>query len=142
MAEMNGTLRCDSPQLRDFAIGRIEAYVTGIAAAHRAKGTLTIVESIPAMANDGAVAARMADIIRGVLGEDAADERDDFMPVSEDFSLITERVPSAYLSIGSGLAEDGYTQAVHHPEVTFDEAMLPLGAAAYAACAMQWLQKQ
>ena len=72
------------------------------------------------------VGAKYADVIGPVTG-------------AEDFSEISCRVPSVYLDISFGSAEEGYIESVHSPRCTFNEDALPVGAAAYAWCAMRWL---
>ncbi len=50
---------------------------------------------------------------------------------SDDFAEITSRIPSVYLFLSAGSPE-GEQYPSHHPKVQFDEAVLPLGAAALA----------
>jgi len=46
---------------------------------------------------------------------------------SEDFSFMMEKVPGAYIHLGTGPGE-----MPHHPKYQFNDAVIPLGAAAYA----------
>lgn len=60
---------------------------------------------------------------------------------SEDFSFISNEVPSLLLNVAVGNIEDGYTYPMHHPKARFDEAQLYKGAAAYANIALHWLSQ-
>ena len=60
---------------------------------------------------------------------------------SEDFSVIAERIPSTYMFISAGFDDERGLYAGHNPHVRFNEDVCPIGAAAYAHCAMRWLEK-
>jgi amidohydrolase len=139
LAVMEGTTRSASPEQRNFIVKRIEEYTHLIADAHRATGRFELLASIPPLYNDIPLTAEMAQILRKTLGDDLVDESRDYQPVSEDFALIAEKVPSAYLTIGTGLPGDGYHYSNHHPRVIYPEEILPIGSAAFCACAMDWL---
>lgn len=62
---------------------------------------------------------------------------------SEDFTHVTNRVPSAYFFIGAGPdREHGGQYSQHNTKVVFNEEMLPMGAAGYAHCARRWLARR
>ena len=58
---------------------------------------------------------------------------------AEDFSFVLQRVPGAML--GLGVRKPGWAQAkpVHTAQFDLDEDALSLGAAAYAAMALEFL---
>ena len=45
------------------------------------------------------------------------------------------------LALAAGRPQDGYCYPQHHPQVRFDEACLPAGAAVYAYAAARWLEE-
>lgn len=61
------------------------------------------------------------------------------MSGTEDFSYVSERVPSTFLILGAG-SPDAYP--LHNPHMTLDESVFYQGAALYAGCAMQWLKQK
>jgi len=61
------------------------------------------------------------------------------MSGSEDFSYISHEVPSIMVALAAGHTADGYNKPLHHPEVSFDENVLPIGSAIYAYTAIRWL---
>ncbi len=62
------------------------------------------------------------------------------LSASEDFSLLGERIPITYFTIGTGLPEQGYAFGNYHPQVVYDEQAVPAGAAVLASCAFRWLR--
>lgn len=60
---------------------------------------------------------------------------------SDDVACLTARLPSAYFFLGAGIdRETPYPYGQHNTKVVFNEACLPLGAAALAGCAENWLK--
>ena len=59
---------------------------------------------------------------------------------SEDFAYIAQKVPAAYFYLTCGFPDARGDHLAHDPLVQIDEEVLPIGAAAYAHCAMRFLQ--
>ena len=57
---------------------------------------------------------------------------------TEDFGYVTEKVPGMLIYLGTG-GEHG--KPLHSPDMVVDESALKLGAAIYASCAAEWLEK-
>ena len=60
---------------------------------------------------------------------------------SEDFAYISRAVPSVMLALSAGDSKEGYAYPLHHPKVRFDEGVLYIGSALYAAVALKYLEK-
>ena len=58
---------------------------------------------------------------------------------SEDFALISSKIPSAYFTVGAAVTDTDEHFAQHHPKARFNDAELPLGAAAYTAVALGYI---
>ncbi|WP_321971482.1 M20 family metallopeptidase [Paratractidigestivibacter sp.] len=58
---------------------------------------------------------------------------------AEDFAFISERVPSAYLTVGAAVRDTDNHFSMHDPRIRFDDAALPMCAAAYASVALGWI---
>ena len=58
---------------------------------------------------------------------------------SEDFALVSSEIPSAYFTIGAAVTDTDEHFAQHHPKARFNDAELPLGAAAYTAVALGYI---
>ena len=62
------------------------------------------------------------------------------MTGSEDFSVLSQLVPSVLFWVGTGSQEEGYPYGGHNPRVTFSEDMIPVMSAIYAEVAICWLE--
>lgn len=60
---------------------------------------------------------------------------------SEDFAYVAERIPTAYFYLTCGFTDTRGDHLAHDPKVQIDEEVLPIGAAAYAHCALKYLKK-
>jgi hippurate hydrolase len=54
---------------------------------------------------------------------------------SEDFAYISHKVPSVMVALAAGGEKEGYAYPLHHPKTDFDENVLYIGSAIYAAVA-------
>ena len=135
---LEGTLRCFDPELLQALKARIEEVVRGVAATYRVGVSIQTLSDVPPLVLDDAMTQESLGYVDTAL-EDAT-----FLPLfhamaSEDFALVSERVPSAYFTVGAAASDTQEHFAQHHPRARFDDAELPLGAAAYAAVALGWL---
>lgn len=140
-ATMSGTLRTFNEELRAYVKQRMEEIVTSIAKAFRTGATIEYTSGCPVMQND----SDLADSVGGYLGELIGPKA--VIPLknmkgsgSEDFACISQKVPAVMLGIPAN-APEGTAYPQHHPKVRFDEAALPLGAAAFAYSAIRWLEE-
>ena len=135
---LEGTMRGFDPALMDALKARIGELVEGVAKTYRVGWEIEVLSDVPPLVLDDAMTAACRGYVGAALPEAA------FLPLfhamaSEDFALISERVPSAYFTVGAAAADTDEHFAQHHPRVRFDDAELPLGAAAYAAVALGYL---
>ena len=59
---------------------------------------------------------------------------------SEDFSIVAERVPTAFIYLSSGYPDHRGEYPAHNPKALFNEAVCPNGAAFLTHCAKRWLE--
>ncbi|MBQ5760912.1 MAG: amidohydrolase, partial [Clostridia bacterium] len=59
---------------------------------------------------------------------------------SEDFALISEKIPSAFMYLSAGYLDERGGYSAHNPKARFNEDVLPIGASCLAHCAQQWLK--
>lgn len=121
-------------------IQRIEEVINTVAETYRTKAELEVLYNVPSVNCTEDVIKECVDSIQEL--------NPDFqiLPLyhvmgSEDFAFISERVPNAYFTIGAGVEDQSKWVGQHNPKVQFHEASLPIGAAAYAKVAMDWLEK-
>lgn len=136
-AVMKGTLRTYDETVRTALKDRISEMAPAIAAAFRAEAKVIYTSCCPTLVNDPAVGAFVEKNVKELLGADH------FMQVgrgsgSEDFAYVSHEIPSVMLSVGAGNPESGYAYPQHHPQASFDESILPIGAAIFADNAIRW----
>jgi len=145
-AHMSGTIRTFSKKNREFVPERIKAIAEGIAQTFRAKANVNIMHGCPAVYSDGSVIESAREALVDSFGEEAVVNMANAfqggkLMGSEDFSFVSDKVPSLMLVLVAGNSEEGYVYPMHHPKARFDEAVLFKGAAAYANIAMHWLSQ-
>jgi len=140
-AKLGGTVRTFSVANRDFIEKRLPEIVQNVATTFRASASVSYVWGCPSVVMDKALRNDFVEIINRRFGPDAFVKGAPFdkMMGSEDFSFVTEKVPSIMVALTAGDARKGMTFAQHHPKVLFDEEVLYRGTAAYAAFAFDWL---
>lgn len=143
-AELGGTIRTYDEKTRAFLKERMSQIAGAVAAAYRAKAEVTFGSGCPTLVNDGALAEQIRTILAGLLGQgkvlNAADLGGMRGGGSEDFAYVSQEVPSLMLALAAGEPDKGYGYPQHHPKVRFDESVLPIGAAVFAAAAIRWLE--
>ena len=99
-AEMGGSLRCFDAQIRRRLQDRIRAVVESVSAGLGVTCELSI-EGVESVYNDPAFCDEIIPFLQEMNGEnfEVVDAPKSF---SEDFSEISERVPSAYMTVGVG----------------------------------------
>jgi amidohydrolase len=138
-AHLSGTYRTVSAERRAAMRPLIERVVQGIATAHGLTAEARFEEGYPVTVNDPAVAARVFEIVDDLLGKGAAVEMPAPIMGAEDWSYVLQRVPGVMVYLGARPPEhplEGYPQN-HSNLVVFDEDSLAIGAALYAAAALE-----
>jgi hippurate hydrolase len=132
-AKIAGTVRTFSPDVQELVEQRLSELVESTARAFGAEGR-TIYERIyPATVNHAAQARFAGDVAARLVGEDNV-VRD--LPPSmgaEDFSFMLRERPGCYLRLGQGGGPSNCF--LHNSRYDFNDAVIPLGAAFFAALA-------
>ena len=135
-ARLGGTVRTLNAELRERMPERIEELARGVAKGMRGDVKLDYDFSYPVTGND-AGAARLALGVAGELfGEERAVELDNPSMGAEDFAFFLEKVPGAFIWLGVGDVSN-----LHTPQFSFEEEILPQGAALLVALAVESLSK-
>lgn len=144
-AILRGSMRAYDEETQGFILQRIREIAEQTAAVFRAAAAVDILNSCPTLVNDAALSDLALDALRGLLGEKHALLSSQLSGSSakssgsEDFAAISHAVPSVMIAVAAGHPRDGHVHPAHHPKTTFDETSLPIGAAIYAALAMEKL---
>jgi len=121
-AQLRGTARSLSPQVRDLVEQRVREVVEGTAKLYGAKATLTYKRDYPVTRNHERQTAFAAAIAAEVVGRERVDT--DVAPVmgAEDFSYMLEARPGAFIFVGNG-----DSAGLHHPAYNFNDEVIPVG---------------
>lgn len=123
---LSGTARAfDAPTMQALE-AELRRCCAGIDAAHGVACDVRFEILFPPTVNHAGEAGIAAAALDAILGVDAVIR--DMAPVtgSEDFAYMLERLPGAYVLLGTGVAED--TPMLHSPDYDFEDRLLPIGA--------------
>ena len=141
---MLGTLRAVSEHSRGVAIEAMAQLVEGIAGAHGMRAELTVHQGYPVTVNhdDERDASRCGS--RPICSAPSGTGR---MPApvmgAEDFSYVLQRRPGAmaFLGVCPPGEHPARAHACHSNRMTIDEDAMAVGAAMYAAMAIEYLAR-
>ena len=141
-AVLEGTIRYLDVEVGDFMYKRLEDIVETTAKTFRGKASVEVVASVPPLTNDRDLANHLTSYVKEVVGEKSVITFEGGGMGSEDFASYGYKVPSVYFLLGAGTKEEDsrYGLPMHHPQVVFNEDILPTGAAMHAYTAMMWLK--
>ncbi|NNJ31774.1 amidohydrolase [Bacteroides xylanolyticus] len=144
-ARMKGSVRTFNAVMRDKIETRIHEISTGIGETFHAKVDVIYTRGCPEVKIDSGLNDQMRTTITDMFGTSSFINLTQLIPGgklmgSEDFSFVTQAVPSTSVFINAGNTKEGYSYPVHHPKVRFSDDVLSKGAAVYAAFARDWLE--
>ncbi|UWR01807.1 amidohydrolase [Ruegeria conchae] len=123
-AEVKGTVRTHSNEMRDLIEQRLTEVSQGIAETFGGTVKVTYTRGVPVTINaeeQTGYAAEAAISVGGSCGEAP------MVMGGEDFSFMLEERPGAFIVLGNG-----DTAGLHHPEYNFNDEIIPLGCSWFA----------
>jgi amidohydrolase len=138
-ATLLGTTRSLDPGVSKALPERMERVVAGICQATRAEYEWEYLHGYPSLVNDEGFTERAMGSVRALLGEDSIHLIPTPEMGGEDFAYFTQRVPGMMFRLGVGNEARGITHSVHSPRFDVDEEAIPLGAAALAGIALDYV---
>jgi amidohydrolase len=135
-AELAGTARSFSPDVRDRLPELIEDVVRGITSAHGADYELDYQLGYEPVVNDDRATA----LVRAAIEPDAMAELPPIMG-GDDFSAYLAKAPGCYEFVGARSEEAGAVHPHHHPCFRIDERALPVGVRLHVDVAVSALQE-
>ncbi len=137
-AELEVSVRAQTEEMRNFLKQRVKEISENIARTFRGEAIVTFVYGISPMFCDEGI-ADLADKYIRELGYKTV-----ITPISggtEDFTAVTQKLPSVMLNLGAGCIRDGYVNGLHNPGMVLDEEVLPVGVRVYCQCATRYLEE-
>ncbi len=126
-AQLSGTIRSLTSDVRKQAAERLKQIVEGICAANGASVDFNFMDGYPPTKNHAAQAEFATKIAEEVTGSDTK-VNPDLQPSmgGEDFAYYLEEKPGAFLFIGNG-----DSAGLHHPEYDFNDEAIPYGCSLF-----------
>lgn len=148
-AVLKGTLRAFDENCRQKIKKRMEEISKHTTAAFNARARVNFFSGCPALINNAELINSAKKLLPQIVGEEKTllqkdlekENRDNRHRAagSEDFSFVSQKVPSIILTIAAGKREEGFEFPLHHPKVQFDEGALNIGCEIYANLAFNLL---
>lgn len=132
-ATLSGTLRALKPEVQALLYERLETACAGIAALTGCTITCERLAEVPPCINAPEGAERAAAACAVVLGEDGVIRDHAPFPFTDDFALLLEAAPGAYLFLGQD------SVMCHNPAYDFSDALLPVAAGIFVTLVRQRL---
>lgn len=144
--DMEGTVRIMSQNFDNEIPELIRQAGEGAAASLGAGFEMNYVKGYTMTINDEALTHKISDILRDTIGEKAIKE----IPLDaggEDFSFVSQKVPSVYVKLGttpvpSSKAAASEVIPVHNSRVIFDEKCIPIGIRVFTRAALELLSEK
>ena len=130
-AQLRGTVRAFSPEIRDLAQRRMEEIANGIGAAMGVTIEFDYRRCFPATINSPAESEAAARAAAAVVGIDNVRRNEPPSMTAEDFAFMLEARPGCYIWLGQGGA--GYPGMLHSPTYDFNDGVLATGIAWWKA---------
>ena len=139
--DMLGTLRAVSEHSRSVAIDAMGQLVEGIAGAHGMRAELTVHSGYPVTINHDESARFASHAAAGLLGPEGTGRMPTPVMGAEDFSYVLQRRPGAmsFLGVCPPGEHPARAHACHSNRMMLDEDAMAVGAAVYAAMALEYL---
>ena len=149
--ELSGSIRSYDEEVRAFLKQRLTDIAQGIAASFRCTAQVSFGRGCPVLQNNPQLSKETAVYMKELLGPGKAFTQAELLAASggkpmkasgsEDFAYISQEVPSIMLSLAAGNPREGHGYPQHHPKVTFDEQVLPIGSAVHVWAALRYLEE-
>lgn len=137
-AELRGTIRSFTPDVRELLHRRVREVAEGIAASFGATAEVKLMIGVGPTVNEPQVTAVMHEAAAAVVGADRINSSYRTTG-AEDFSAVLEQVPGSYFLLGSrGGEASGFPH--HNPRFDIDENCLPQGVAILCDTAVRCLR--
>jgi len=136
--EFEGTIRTYKKNTQKIVHNKLRKIIEGTASMMGATAELEIIDMIPAIVNDQAVADMVRQAANQLVGPGniVTDQRS---TVSDDAGYFLQAAPGCYFSLGAGRLDN--IIPLHSPHFDWDESAMPLGVALLCSAATRLLQQ-
>ena len=139
-AQLEGSIRSNDRESRELLVRRMKEVVTATAAAYGGSAEIEMLSQVPPLICDPQLTRDFVSYIAELNIPGAMPYAGVSASASEDFAIVSEKIPSTFLHLSAGFLDERGDAPAHNPKVMFNEDVCPIGAACYAHCAAQWLK--
>ena len=139
-AMLQGTIRTNDKASRELLVRRMKEVAAKTAEAYGGSADIEMIYEVPPLICD----AKFTDEIVGYMSAMGIPGLTRYPGISasasEDFAVIAEKVPSAFMYLSAGYTDERGSAPAHNPKAQFNEDVCPIGPACLAHCAVEWLK--
>ncbi|MDN7241540.1 amidohydrolase [Planococcus sp. N028] len=139
-AEIEGTVRCFDPEVRNHIEKQLQLYADHTAAIYGGTAVMEYIRGTQPVINGTESAELVQQVAAEAFGENRLYDEKPTMG-AEDFSFYLDKVPGSFALVGSGNPEKDTEWAHHHGRFNVDEEAMETGAELYAQYAWAYLTK-
>ncbi|MGM9618914.1 MAG: M20 family metallopeptidase [Oscillospiraceae bacterium] len=140
-ALLEGTIRTNDKACRELLVRRMKETAEKTAEVYGGSAEVEMLYEVPPLICDKALTEEMAGYMTELPIPGLTPAPGIFANASEDFAVIAEKVPSAFMYLSAGFLDERGEAPAHNPKVRFNEDVCPIGSACLAHCATQWLAR-
>lgn len=141
-AVLQGTIRTNKPEARELLVRRMKETAQKTAEVFGGRAEITMISEVPPLICDPRLTDEMVEYMQQLPIPGLTAQPDASSSASEDFAVVAEKVPAAFMYLSAGYLDERGDFGAHNPKVQFNEAVCPIGAACMAHCAVEWLRHQ
>ena len=138
-AVLQGTIRTDKKEAREKLVRRLAEVSKAVAAVYGGTAEPVFIRGVPPLVCSGPLTEEFVGYMKELPVPNAFGYPGVTASASDDFAWVAEQIPSTFMYLSSGFADERGNYEAHNPKVQFDEDVLPVGAAYLAHCASRWL---
>jgi len=139
-AVMQGTIRTNDKDSRALLVRRMQEAAEGTAKLYGGTAEVEMISGVPPLICDSALTEEFVGYMKDMGIPNLMGHPGVSSSASEDFAVIAEQVPAAFMYLSAGFLDERGDAPAHNPKVRFNEDVCPIGAGALAHCAVQWLK--
>lgn len=140
-AVLEGALRTNHKETRIYLLKRLQEITITTAEAFQGTANIEFLSEIPPLECNPKLTTEFVSYLHELPIPHLQEVRNMTASASEDFALITEQIPSTMIYLSAGFPDKRGSYLAHNPKVQFNEDVCPIGVAAYAYCAIEWLRR-
>lgn len=139
-AEISGTARSLTNEVRELLELRIGQIAKGICLAHGAECEYTFSKLFPPLINDKDISEHFYNVACDLIGSENCIYGGEATMAGEDFSYFSQERPSLLFKLGCRNEELGIVSPIHRNTFDIDESCMKYGAALFSAFALDFLK--